>query len=290
MKKTILLIPLSLFIVFFPVLGSTRNPRQPSVKAFYTVDSPIPEKVENPQPLSLTSEGVFVLDLHSGVVLFSKNPHKKLKPASLTKVMTSLVALDYFKEDSIIKVINGSKSFGNTINLLKGDQLLASDLLYGLLVSSGNDAALTFAENYPGGYNAFVQKMNNKVTELGLENTHFSNVSGVESSDHYTTAYDIAMIARDALDRPVFESIVSTKKITLTSLKGNHYPLVTTNVLLNKPGFYGVKTGWTPEAGECLVVLSERDAHPILISILHSKDRFGEGEKIANWVFQNYTW
>jgi D-alanyl-D-alanine carboxypeptidase len=148
--KNYLPIPLSLFIVFFPVLGSTRNPRQPNVKAFYTTDSPLPEKIENPSPLSLSAEGVFVMDLHSGVVLYNKNPHKKLKPASLTKIMTSLVALDYFKEDSIVKVVNGQRSLGNTIDLIKGDQLLASDLLYGLLVSSGNDAAITFAENYPG--------------------------------------------------------------------------------------------------------------------------------------------
>lgn len=290
MKKTLLLIPLSLFIIFSPVIGQVRNPRLPNVKAFFTTEAPLPQKIKNPSPLKLTAEGVFVMDLNSGVVLYDKNPHKQLKPASLTKIMTSLVALDYFKEDSVIKVINGQRSLGNTISLIKGDQFIANDLLYGLLISSGNDAAITFAENYPGGYTAFVNKMNVKALELGLENTHFSNVSGVEGEDHFTSAYDIAMIAREALNRPLFESIVSTKKITITSLKGNLYPLVSTNVLLGKAGFYGVKTGWTPEAGECLVVLAERDAHPILISLLHSSDRFGEGEKIFNWVFQNYTW
>ena len=290
MKKVFFLLPLSLFLVFFPILGKTHNPAQPVVKAFFTTEAPLPQKKENPTPLNLTASGVFVMDLHSGVVLYDKNPHQKLKPASLTKIMTALVALDYFKEDSIIKVVNGQRSLGNTIDLLKGDQFLADDLLYGLLVSSGNDAAITFAENYPGGYTAFVQKMNDKATDLGLDNSHFSNVSGVEGEDHFTTAYDIAMIAREALNRPIFENIVSTKKITLQSLKGHLYPLNSTNVLLDKPGFYGVKTGWTPEAGECLVVLAEKDAHPILISLLHSSDRFGEGEKIFNWVFQNYTW
>lgn len=290
MKKILLLIPLSLFIVFYPSLGKISDPRQPVVKAFYTTDAPLPKKIEKETPISLTADGVFVMDLRSGVVLYDKNPHKKLKPASLTKIMTSLVSLDYFKEDSIVKVINGQKSLGNTINLIKGDQLLASDLMYGLLVSSGNDAAITFAENYPGGYNAFVKKMNDKVADLGLENTHFSNVSGVEGQDHYTTAYDISMIAREGLNRPTFEEVVSTKKVTLKSLKGHLYPLDSTNILLGKPGFYGVKTGWTPEAGECLVILAEKDAHPILVSILHSADRFGEAEKIVNWVFENYTW
>jgi len=289
-KKILLLIPLSLFLIFFPSLGKVADLRKPTIKGFFTTSAPIPQKKQKTTPLNLTATGVFVLDLHSGVVLYDKNPHQRLKPASLTKIMTALVALDYYKEDSVIKVLNGQKSLGNTINLVKGDQLLASDLLYGLLVSSGNDAAVTFAENYPGGYNAFVKRMNSKTVELGLENTRFSNVSGVEGSDHYTSAYDIAMIAREALDRPVFEDIVSTKKYTLKSLKGHIYPLDSTNILLGKPGFYGVKTGWTPEAGECLVILAEKDAHPILISLLYSADRFGEGEKIFNWIFQNYTW
>lgn len=290
MKKTLFLIPLSLFVIFFPVLGRVSDPLLPVVKAFYTVNAPLPQKKANITPLNLTATGVFVMDLHSGVVLYDKNPHQRLKPASLTKIMTSLVALDYYKEDSVLKVVNGQNSLGNTIDLIKGDQFIANDLLYGLLVSSGNDAAITFAENYPGGYSAFVKKMNSKTIDLGLENTHFSNVSGVEGQDHYTTAYDISMIAREALDRQLFENIVSTQKITLKSLKGHSYPLSTTNILLGKPGFYGIKTGWTPEAGECLVILAEKDAHPILITILHSSDRFGEGQKIFNWIFQNYTW
>lgn len=290
MKKTFFLLPLSLFIIFSPVLGKTSNPREPQVKAFYTIDSPLPQKKVNSPELSVTAEGVFVMDLHSGAVLFDKNPHKRLKPASLTKIMTSLVVMDYYKEDSILKVVNGQKSVGSSINLVKGDLFLAQDLLNGLLISSGNDAAITFAENYPGGYSSFVSKMNQKVNNLGLENTHFSNVSGVEGADHYTSAFDISMIAKEGLDRPIFENIVSIKSVKIKSLKGNLYPLESTNVLLGKPGFYGVKTGWTPEAGECLVILAERDAHPILISILNSKDRFGEGEKIANWVYSNYVW
>ncbi len=290
MKKTLLLIPLFLFFSFFPTVKLTQDLKKPQVKAFFTENAPLPKRKENATKLNLTATGVFVMDLNSGIVLYDKNPHKRLKPASLTKIMTSLVALDYYKDDSVLKVINAQKSLGNTIDLLKGDQLLASDLILGLLISSGNDAAVTLAENYPGGYKAFIEKMNAKVLELGLENTKFSNVSGVQSPDHYTTAYDITMVARSALDRPVFENIVSKRKATLKSLNGNVYNISTTNILLGKPGFYGVKTGWTPQAGECLVVLAEKDSHPILISLLHSADRFGEAEKIYNWVFENYTW
>ncbi len=270
--------------------GKVKDPRKPEVKAFFSSTAPLPQKKSNSEPLSLTATGVFVADLASGVVLYDKNPHKRHMPASLTKIMTSLVALDYYKEDTVVKVVNAQKSLGNTIHLIRGDQFLAYDLLFGLLVPSGNDAAVTLAENYPGGYQKFVDKMNAKVAELGLENTHFSNVSGVEGSDHYTTAYDIGQIARSALERPFFESIVSTQKMNIKSLKGNNYPITTTNLLLGKPGYYGVKTGWTPAAGECLIILAEKDAHPILVVVLNSKDRFGEAEKVVDWVFANYTW
>ncbi len=132
--------------------------------------------------------------------------------------------------------------------------------------------------------------MNSKAIELGLNNTHFVNVSGVEGGNHYTSAYDIAMIARNALHRNLFASIVSTMKITVKSLNGHFYPLETTNKLLGQPGIFGIKTGWTPEAGECLVTFAEKDNHPILISLLNSKDRFGESEKLIDWIYTNYSW
>lgn len=289
-KRVYYLLPLILFLSFFPVVNPGSNSKKPQVKAYFSSTAPIPEKKADTNPPTLTAESVFVLDLNSNTILFEKNPHKRLRPASLTKIMTSLVALDYYKEDNILKVVNGQLSLGNTIELLRNDEILAKNLIEGLLISSGNDAAVVLAENYPGGYKAYVDKMNQKVLELGLENTHFSNVSGVESPNHYTTAYDIAMMAKDGLTRPAFERIVSQRKANFKSLKGTPYSLTSTNILLNKPGFYGVKTGWTPLAGECLVVLADKDAHPILISILNSKDRFGEAEKITNWVYQNYTW
>ncbi|KKU01268.1 MAG: D-alanyl-D-alanine carboxypeptidase [Candidatus Collierbacteria bacterium GW2011_GWB2_45_17] len=283
------LFSICLFFIFSPVMGRLPGPVKPSVKAAYTSEpkSPVSQKLSPP---SFTTTGIFVMDLDTGIVLLDKNPPLRLKPASLTKIMTSLVALDYYSEGSVLKVINGQKSLGNTVKLVKGDELTASEVIYALLVPSGNDAAVTLAENYPGGYQQFVKKMNQKITELGLSNTNFTNVSGVESPNHYTSAYDIAMIARTALRRPAFSTIVSTKNITITSLKGHTYPLESTNILLGKPGIVGVKTGWTPEAGECLVILVTKDNHPVLISLLNSNDRFGEAQKIINWVYSNYLW
>lgn len=283
------LIGIGFFFILSPVIGKVPGSVKPMVKAAFVSEPvlPSPSGVEAPE---LTAQGVFVMDLGSGSILYDKNPHLLLKPASLTKIMTSLVAMDYFQEDSVLTVVNGEASLGNTAKLLKGDQLTALDVLYALLVPSGNDAAVTLAENYSGGYRIFLEKMNQKVAELGLKNTHFVNVSGVESPNHYTTAHDIAMIARNALTRQRFASIVSTKDITIQSLKGHVYALTSTNILLGKPGILGVKTGWTPESGECLVILAERDSHRVLISLLNSQDRFGEGQKLVNWIYSNFTW
>lgn len=283
------LISLSVFMIVFPVLKSSPAFKKPRVMAAFVSEPQLPVSKGVPVP-EITATGIFIADLNTGVVLYEKNANTRLKPASLTKIMTALVSMDYFDEDTVLSVRNGQSSSGNTIKLKKGDKLIAQDLLYGLLVPSGNDAAVTLAENYPGGYQAFVNRMNAKVTEMGLINTHFVNVSGVESQNHYTTAYDISMLAKAALSRPQFSSIVSTQKITIKSLKDNLYPLVTTNVLLGSPGIFGVKTGWTPEAGECLVILAEKDNHPIIISILNSEDRFGEAKTLFDWIYNNFSW
>ena len=280
---------LSLFFIFFPVIETPSSLKKPAVKAAFVSEPAMPVSKNISVP-DLTATGIFITDLDTGIVLYEKNANTRLKPASLTKIATALVAMDYFDQDSVLSVINGQNAEGSSINLKKGDQLIANDVLYGLLVPSGNDAAVTLAENYPGGYQAFVAKMNAKAVEMGLQNTHFVNVSGVESPDHYTSAYDIAMLAKAALNRPEFASIVSTQKITLKSLKGNEYPLESTNILLGEPGVFGVKTGWTPEAGECLVILVEKDKHSVLISLLNSKDRFGEGQSLINWIFANFSW
>ncbi|HSV94601.1 MAG TPA: D-alanyl-D-alanine carboxypeptidase [Spirochaetia bacterium] len=283
------LLCLSVFIIFFPVIKSPTTHQNPKVKAAFISEPSMPVS-KGILPPELSATGIFIVDLNTGVTLYEKNANTKLKPASLTKIMTALVAMDYFDEDSILQVKNGHDSNGNTIDLKKGDILIAKDLLFGLLVPSGNDAAVTLAENYPGGYQSFISRMNSKAYEMGLHNSHFANVSGVESQNHYTTAYDISMMAINALARPQFSSIVSTQKITLKSIKGNVYPLETTNTLLGKSGILGVKTGWTPEAGECLVILAEKDSHQVIITVLNSKDRFKEAQSLFNWVFLNFSW
>lgn len=280
---------ISSFFIFTPLSGKIPGNNLPSVKAAYISEPELPTGNGISAP-NLTATGIFVKDLTSGVILFDKNPHQQLKPASLTKIMTALVSLEYFPEDYVLSVVNGQRSLGATAKLIKGDKLTFESTMEALLIPSGNDAAVTLAENFPGGYGSFVEKMNFKAKELGLQNTHFSNVSGIEGKDHYTSAYDIALIAESALKKNIFQSIVSTQRMTIKSIKGYRYPVESTNKLLGKPGVLGVKTGWTPEAGECLVTLVDRNNHPVLISLLGSKDRFGESEKLIDWVYENFSW
>lgn len=279
---------LILFVLEAP-LGMTFRLSEPSVKASFVSEPLIPHGSMVPPP-EISAISTFIMDIDSGVVLFANNPIHRQSPASVTKIMTALVAMDTYEDGTVLTVMNGDKALGNKANLVSNDQLVSSDMLFALLVPSGNDAAVTLAENYPGGYSKFIDKMNQKTEALGLKNTHFSNVSGVEGVNHYSSAYDMAIIALEALKRSSFRNIVSTKDVVIKSLKDHLYPLESTNKLLDKPGFYGVKTGWTPEAGECLVTLAEKDGHPIIISLFGSKDRFGETEKMFDWVYDNYTW
>lgn len=279
------LISIDISVPFVPKIVSN----QPLVKAAFDTNPLFPVSHNKPVPYT-SAKSVFIADINTGVVLYAKNPNQRLKPASLTKIMTALVAMDHYDDGSILHVINGASSLGSSAELKAGDELLFDDVLFALLVPSGNDAAVTLAENYPGGYYNFVDQMNRKALSLGLVNSHFANVSGVESPNHYTSAYDIAQVALSALKRSLFRNVVSTRKITLKSLDGHIYPLETTNTLLGKAGVLGIKTGWTPQAGECLVTYVDRQGHQIITSVLGSDDRFGESKRLIEWVYSNYTW
>jgi D-alanyl-D-alanine carboxypeptidase len=214
-------------------------------------------------------------------------------PASITKVMTALVALDYWKDlDTVIEVKNEDRAIGQTIDLVRGERITLKNILYGLLVHSGNDAALAVADNYPGGYSAFVEAMNIKAKDLHLDSTTFKNPSGVEQYGHMTTARDLAILAATALQNPVLAEMVQNKRVIVTDVTGTIiHDLETTNELLGViPGLKGLKTGWTTESGECLASYIDRDGHKIIIVVLGSLDRFGDTTKLIDWVFSHHNW
>lgn len=240
-----------------------------------------------------SARSVVVQDAMSKTIMYSKNPDIKLMPASITKVMTALVALDYWTDlDTLIEVKNEDRAIGQTIKLEKGEHITLKNILYGLLVHSGNDAALAVADNYAGGYTAFVAAMNTKARDLHLDNTTFKNPSGVEQYGHFTTSRDLAILAATALQNPVIAEMASTKHIVVTDITGSIiHDLTTTNELLGLiPGMKGLKTGWTTNAGECLVSYVDRDGHKIIFVVLGSLDRFGDTRVLVDWVYDHHEW
>lgn len=244
------------------------------------------------QAPGLTARGIYIVDLDSMVPLLVKNPDLHLRPASTTKIMTALVALDTFGNTNVLTAKDATGAIGKAIHLKSGEQVTFKNMLYGLLLESGNDAAYALAENYPGGYNAMVSAMNEKAMNLGIRDTSFRNVSGVDEFGHETTVHDLAVLTAAAMKNPQFSEVVGTKEKEIESLDGTViHKLSNTNELLGVvPGVLGVKTGTTELAGESLVTDIERDGHRIILVMLGSQDRFGETKKLITWVFENHKW
>lgn len=252
-------------------------------------DYPVSDGVSAPV---LSAQSVVVQDAHGKTLMYQKNPDIKLLPASTTKIMTALVALDYYTLTDVLVVQSEERAIGSTMKLVKNESITVENLLYGLLVDSGNDAALALADNYEGGYEGFVKAMNQKASELHLDHTLYKNPSGVESYGHTTTARDLAVLASVAVANPIINKIMQTREITVTDLSGEiSHSMVNTNELLGEvDGLKGLKTGWTEHAGECLVSYVERNGNGVIIVVLNSSDRFGETIKLINWVFEHHSW
>lgn len=264
-----------------------KNPdiKTETVQAIGEVQNP-DLKDYDPFPI-LSAQGVVVTDLDTGIVLYEKNPDGVLFPASTTKIVTALVAMDYYDNDSVLSARNINIE-GQKMGLVSGEKMRAGDLLYGLLVHSANDAAETLAANYKGGRSSFIAAMNKKGEELGLKNTSFKNPTGLDEDGHYTTARDLELVSRVAMQNDLFRTIVATKEKIVKSTGGNiAHTLTNVNSLIGDvPGVLGVKTGWTINAMENLVTHMERDGRNISIVVLGSQDRFGETRELIDWVFQ----
>lgn len=255
--------------------------------------SKYPQKVGQETAPEISAVSAVVLDLESGTWLYEKNPNEKLRPASITKLMTALVSLDYYKIDQILIVKRLPPAKSESEMMLKvGDKVSVQNLLYGLLVPSGNDAAYTLADNYPGGIENFIYSMNKKAKDLNMKNTHFQNPSGLDTDNHYSSAKDVALLAAAVLKNPLISKIVATYGITLSDATGQKfYPVKNVNQFLGYLyGADGVKTGFTELAGECLVASVSRDGHRVISVVLKSTDRFSDSAMLLEWVYRSFTW
>ena len=261
---------------------STINLWLPSLK------NKITAKFQKPE-LSATS--ALVLDTTTGNVLYSKNPQQKLPMASLTKITTAIIALENKNKTDKYLVAKEDLVGEDSMGLDVGEILSQKELLYGLMLHSGNDAAETFATNFKGGRKAFIKAMNDKVKSLGLFDTNFTNPTGLEGDGkQYTTSYDLVVLTKYALDNfPIFSEVVSTFDYTLVKTATHkEYVLENeTNLLTSYPGVKGVKTGYTPEAGYCLVTYLDYGGHKIIAVILGSNDRRGEMIELLDYSLKS---
>ncbi len=284
---------------YAPVKADYQNPEIQELNYPFPLVSLYPVKFTQSEPPSLTARSVAVVDRDSAVLIYGRNENLQILPASTVKIMTALVAFDYYQMDDVLRV-GKLNTNGQNIKLLEGEKMTVENLLYGLLVSSANDAALVLAMNYTGGEKSFVQAMNQKAKDLNLTKTYFANPTGLDSDEKgkmfndfsYTTALDLARLSAFALKNEKFLKIVSTRSITISDVEGKiFHRLENINQLIGKfPGMKGIKTGYTEEAGECLVSYTERNEHGLITVIMGSQDRFGETVKLTNWVFDNFQW
>jgi serine-type D-Ala-D-Ala carboxypeptidase (penicillin-binding protein 5/6) len=238
----------------------------------------------------LSAQSVLVVDMNSDMILYEKNPDQLSLPASTTKIITALVALDAFPLDKIITV--NSYPIGQRMSLMQGEKISSRNLLLGLLVYSANDAAEALAADYPGGRDAFIAAMNAKAKYLGMSRTTFTNPSGLDGVGQMTTARDLVKAGEAAMNNQFFTRAVSTREVTVKSVDGRYeHKLTNINRLIGKvDGILGVKTGWTHNARENLVTYADREGKKIMIALLGSQDRFGETEELVEWIYSAYEW
>lgn len=287
-----------LFLLFLPVQNYFNQLDLVKLKPIINqVDYPLPSpalypvnQTQAPEPY-ISARGAVVIDADSKTIIFAKNPDQWLLPASTTKIMTALVALENYALDDVVTV-------GNIItepvkmDLVPAEKITVHNLLYGLLVGSANDAALALAAHHPGGETGFVKAMNQKAVDLHLTNTQFANPIGLDNYGQYTTVHDLSILTAAAMSHSVFRTVVNTSKYTVTDVDKTHvHELENINELLGQvPGLVGVKTGYTELAGECLITYVTRQNHSIITVILGSADRFGESRQLIDWVFANFAW
>lgn len=243
--------------------------------------------------LEISAEAAYISDLESGTVLYKKNEHSQRSPASTTKLLTALVALETFDVTDVLTVESEATTAGQIIGFYRGEQLFVKDLIMAMLISSGNDAAYVLANNYPQGYDAFVARMNEKAKEIGMLNSHFQNPAGFDHDTHYSTAYDLSVLAREAIKSQLIRETVAIASVTIYNTSGTipHYLRTTNQLLLENPLVVGIKTGTTEKAGQVLISQYQtNDSSDILVVMMGSEDRFADTSQLADWVFNRYQW
>ncbi len=237
-----------------------------------------------PAKPSIKASAFYLVELKSGRVLLEKDAARRLPPASLTKIMTALVALESAPLHQVVKIDRRALVHPSSLKFQPGEEFLLRDLLTAMLVSSANDACEAVAWHVGGDADKFVAMMNERSRALGLHNTHFANACGFDASGHYSTAADLAKLTEQALQVPAISMMVRTVTRDIASVNGvRQISLRSTNELLLDPDVNGVKTGYTSKAGRCLIASMFKDGHRLLLVGLNVRDRWEQATSLLRY-------
>lgn len=277
-----------------PVMESTRfEINKLDFTNFLSVNPMPTKKTEFIAPV-INSAAAISIDEKTGAVLYEKNAHQSRQIASLTKLMTAVIILEENDPTSIVTIPKTANyQDGSQMFLRTGEQITVENLLYGLMINSANDAAMALAEFNAGSTEKFVEKMNKKAEELNLKETHFQNPIGLDHRHNYSSAYDMANLARYVYQKDFIQKVAIIKEMEVKSTdeKTVHKLKSTNNLLDSYLKIKGLKTGTTDQAGQCLAAIASNDNNNEIITVvLGSPARFTESKVLIDWTFRAYTW
>lgn len=273
-----------------------------SLEKINTVIGQMPSE-EWPPPPDITSEAAILMDVDSGTILYAKNATQKMYPASTTKLMTALLTVENSEPEDIItfssNAIQSLKPGDSHIGMRRNEKMTAKDCLYGLLLPSANEVANALAEHIGGSIEEFVSLMNERAEQLGTVNTNFSNPNGLQDENHYSCAYDLALIIQECIKNSTYLEVASTPTYVRESdeLLNKEIPMATTNDMLRRnrqyynPDVICGKTGWTEGAGRCLVTYASRDGMRLICVTIKTEtpNQYLDTTALLNYGFEQFT-
>lgn len=291
MKKIVITILIFILAGFFaPVYGDPASPG--SVPQPETGQAAEEEKqaVPPPPPPEISAQTAIMVEANTGEVLYEKNADVKAFPASITKIMTALLAIENGNLDKKVKISkNASGVEGSSIYLETGERIPLRDLVYGLMLRSGNDAAIAIAEEIGGSTEHFVLMMNKRARELGAYNTNFMNPNGLHNPNHVTTARDMALISIAAMKNPEFKKVAAAKSWVANRGEGKYNYFFNKNkVIYQYEGGTGIKIGFTKAAGRTLVASSERNGMALICVVMNAPNWFQDTYKLMDYAYNQY--
>lgn len=255
--------------------------------------APSPELKPGAQAFSSPAKAALIYDVTSGKTLYAKAENEPLPMASLTKLMTALVIMQNHSPDEIVTIPDDLPALGaadQKIGVVAGETFKLSELMKALLIYSANDVANSLAIWDAGSIDAFSNKMNSSANQWGLSNSNFTNANGLDEINHRSSAKDLLVLSTVLLRNQSFQKIVNTSSATIRNESGKPYTFATTNKDLSLPYVYGIKTGLTDTAGQCLVLLAQKGGHEIITVVLNSPERFQDSKNMVDYTFNNYIW